>query len=63
MDFNIFGGVQKNIFGGGGGGYEDFLDIFGGSSQNWAIFRGHFYAFYGIFLRVRYRMGDTFWGC
>ena len=43
--------------GGGGGysnifihtyflGYEDFVDIFlGGSSQNWTIFRGHFYAF------------------
>ena len=30
---------------GGGGGYEDFVDIFGGSSQNWTIFRGHFYAF------------------
>ena len=24
-------------------GYEDFVGIFGGSSQNWAIFRGHFY--------------------
>ena len=28
-------------------GYEDFLDIFGGSSQNWTIFRGYFYAFKG----------------
>ena len=25
-------------------GYEDFVDIFWGSSQNWTIFRGHFYA-------------------
>ena len=25
--------------------YEDFVDIFGGSSQNWTIIRGHFYAF------------------
>ena len=31
------------------GGYEDFVDIFLGSSQNWIIlFRGHFYAFYGL---------------
>ena len=30
-----------NIF----GGYEDFVDFFGGSSQNWTIFRGHFYSF------------------
>ena len=28
-----------------------------GSSQNWTIFRGHFYAFKGLFLRSRYRMG------
>ena len=34
----------------------------GGSSQNWTIFRGHFYAFEGLFLRSRFRMGDIFWG-
>ena len=41
-NFNIFGRFQKNkiVF-----GHEDFVDIFGGSSQNWTIFRGHFYAF------------------
>ena len=37
------------------------MDIFGGSSQNWTILRGHFYAFYGLFLRSRYKMGDIFW--
>ena len=37
-------------------GYEDFVDIFLGSSQNWTIFRG-------LFLRSRYRMWDIFWGC
>ena len=47
LNFNILGG------GGGGGfqknkyflGCEDFVDIFWGSSQNWTIFRCHFYAF------------------
>ena len=34
------------------------MNIFGGSSQNWtSILRGHFYAFYGLFLWSRYRMG------
>ena len=41
-------------------GCEDFVDIFWGSSKNWTIFWGHFYAFYGFFLRSRYRMGDIF---
>ena len=27
----------------GGGGSDDFVDIFWGSSQNWTIFRGYFY--------------------
>ena len=44
---NIFGGFHNNVY---------FL----GSSQNLAIFRGHFYAFLGLFLRSRYRMGDVF---
>ena len=36
-------GFRKMIF---LGGYEDFVDIiFCMSSQNWTIFRGHFYAF------------------
>ena len=58
MNFDIFWGFQKNEY---TFGYEDFVDIFWGSSQNWAIIRGHFYAFYGLFLRSRYRMGDIFW--
>ena len=36
--------------------------FFGVLPQNWPIFRGHFYAFLGLFLRTRYRMGDIFWG-
>ena len=51
FEFQYFGG------GGGGGiqkieyfkGYEDLVDVFLGSSQNWTIFRGHFYEFKGLF--------------
>ena len=42
LNFNIFLGFQKNKY---FFGYENFVDIFLGSSQNWTIFRGHFYAF------------------
>ena len=41
FEFKLFLGFQKNEF---FGGYEDFVDIFWGSSQNWTIFRGHLYA-------------------
>ena len=34
-------------------GYEDFVDIFGGSSQNWASLR--------VISRSRYRFGIFFW--
>ena len=49
MDFNIFGGFHKKneYF----WGYEDFVDIFGGSSQNWTIL-----------CILGYRMGDIFLG-
>ena len=61
FDFQYFLGFsEKEIF---LGGYEDFVDIFGGSSQNWTIFRSHFYAFWGLFFKSRYRMGDIFGGC
>ena len=40
-------------------GSGDFVDIFGGIT-NWTKFRGHFYAFKDLFLRLRYRMGDIF---
>ena len=42
LNFNIFWGFQKNKY---FWGYENLVDIFWGSSQNWTIFRGHFYAF------------------
>ena len=41
MNFIIFWGFQKNEY---FLGYEYFVDIFWGSSQNSTIFRGHFYA-------------------
>ena len=50
FEFQYFWGFQKTDY---FGGYEDFVDIldvdvdvdFLGSSQNWTIFRGHFYTF------------------
>ena len=42
LNFNILLGFQKNKY---FFRYEDFVDIFWGSSQNLTIFRGHFYAF------------------
>ena len=42
LNFDIFWGFQKNKY---FFGYEKFVVIFWGSSQNWTIFRGHFYAF------------------
>ena len=41
LNFNIFKGFQKNEYFLG----MKILWIFFGSSQNWTVFRGHFYAF------------------
>ena len=69
FEFQHFLGFQKNKY---FLGYEDFVYIFWGPSQNWTIFRGYFYAFKGLFLWSLYRMGiflgvakisDIFWGC
>ena len=43
-------------------GYEDFVDFFGGSSQNWASLRVISMQFRVFFLRSRYRIGIFFWG-
>ena len=53
LSFIILGGFRKNEY---FLGYQDFVDIFWGSSQIWTIFRGHLYAFQGLFLRSRYRI-------
>ena len=48
LNFNIFWGFQKNEY---FWGYEDFVDIFWGSSQNWASFRlisMHFRVFFKV---------------
>ena len=42
LNFNIFWGFQKTEY---FWGYEDFVDIFCRSSQNWTLYRGHFYSF------------------
>ena len=59
LNFNIFWVFRKmNIF----GGYEDFADIFGGSSQNWASLRVismHF----RVFFKVNVQNWDIFGGC
>ena len=44
FDLQYLLGFQKNEY---FLGYEDFVDIFWWSSQNWTIFRGHFYACQG----------------
>ena len=45
-------------------GYENFVDTFLGSSQNWTSFRGYFYVFYlGSFLKVNIQKRDIFLGC
>ena len=55
LNFNFLGVFQKK------NGVWRFCGYFWGDIQNWTIFRGHFYAFYGLFLRSRYQMGDIFW--
>ena len=47
-----------NIF----GGYEDFVDIFGGSSQNWACLRVSSMHFGSLF-KVKVQNWDIFGGC
>ena len=58
FEFQYFWGLQKNkkIW-----GYEDFVDMFWGSLQNWPIFRGHFYAFQFFFLKGKVQNGGYFW--
>ena len=36
------------------------MDVFWGTSQNWTIFRGHFYAFFGSFFKVKVQNGVYF---
>ena len=43
-------------------GYED-VDFFGGSSQNWTIFSGHFFRILGSFLKAKVQNRGYFWGC
>ena len=43
-------------------GYEDFVDIFLGSSQNWASLRAISMQF-RVFLKVKVQNWDIFLGC
>ena len=43
-------------------GYEDFVHIFLGSSQNWASLRVISMQFRGFF-KVKVQNWDIFWGC
>ena len=47
-----------NIF----GGYEDFVDFLGGSSQNWTSLRVISMQF-RVFLKVKVQNWDIFLGC
>ena len=53
LNFNIFGGFQKNEY---FCGMKELWILFG-SSHNWTIFRVLSNAFFGNFLRSMYRMG------
>ena len=44
-------------------GYEDFVDIFLGSSQNWASLRVISMQFRVFFFKVKVQNLDVFWGC
>ena len=49
-----------NIFGGGGGGYEEIVDIFLGPLQI-ELFWGHFYTF-KFFLKIKVQNGNILGG-
>ena len=59
LKFNIFWGFRKmNRF----GGYEEIVDILGGSLHYWTnLGEGSFLYILGLFLKARYRMGIFFW--
>ena len=58
MNFNIFWGFQKKEY---FFKNEDFVDIFGGSSQNWTIM-GSFLCILESFLKVKVQNGGVFFG-
>ena len=58
LNFNIFGGIQKNEY---CFGYDDFVDIFWGSSQNWTKFWGNIYVL-GCFLKIKLQNGKYILG-
>ena len=59
LNFNIFLGFEKNEY---FLGYEDFVDIFLGSLQNWASLRVILWIL-GSFYKVKVQNWDIFGGC
>ena len=55
FEFQYFLGFQKNDY---CFGYEDFVDIFLGSSQNWTIIKGSFLCILGSHLKVKVQNGS-----
>ena len=59
LNFNIFGGFWEKCIFWGGGGVEDFVDIFGGHHKIGLVW-GSFLCISGYFLKSRYRIGIYF---
>ena len=58
MNFDIFGGFQKNEY---YFGYIDFVNIFGGLSQKISNYKGSFLCILGYFLKVKVQNGGHYW--
>ena len=57
LNFNIFGGFQKNKY-----GYEDFVDIFWGHHKI-GLYIGYISMHFRVLFKVIVQNGDIFCGC
>ena len=66
MAWTILGVQKKMNIWGGGGGYEEIVDIFWGSLHNWTNLRSHLYTILGFFFghdtEWTYFFSFFFWG-
>ena len=60
LNFNIFGGFQKNEY---FFLYENFVDIFLGHHKIGLYLGGPFLCILGYFLKVKVQNGGYFWDC